>query len=135
MSFFSPLRRFAVVGASSNPEKYGYKVLEWYKSRELLVTPVNPKGEEILGLKSFKSLKEVLDSSSDDFSVSVITPPRVSLSTLEEVGTNPRLKWVWFQPGSYDKKVIEYCQHNKLNVIYRGHCILVEGDFMLEEGK
>lgn len=34
--------RFAVAGASSDPAKYGHKVLSWYQRHNLHVTPINP---------------------------------------------------------------------------------------------
>lgn len=51
----------AVVGASANPRKYGYMTLEsllkgGYRGR---IYPVNPKGGEILGLKTYPSLKDL----------------------------------------------------------------------------
>jgi predicted CoA-binding protein len=33
---------FSVLGASSDRAKYGNKVLRWYQSRGLPVTPINP---------------------------------------------------------------------------------------------
>lgn len=35
-------KHFAVAGASTNPSKFGYKVLAWYKQHDLPVTPINP---------------------------------------------------------------------------------------------
>jgi acetyl coenzyme A synthetase (ADP forming)-like protein len=57
---FEP-RSVAVIGASSDPTKIGYKVMEnivscGYKGR---IYPINPKGGEIMGLKAYKSIAEV----------------------------------------------------------------------------
>ncbi len=53
-SLFNP-DSIAVIGASRDPKKVGYAVLNnlirfGYKGQ---IYPVNPSGEEILGLKSF----------------------------------------------------------------------------------
>ncbi|RLA94075.1 MAG: acetyl CoA synthetase, partial [Deltaproteobacteria bacterium] len=58
--FFEP-RSIAVVGASANRSKGGYRVLqnliEWgYTGR---IYPVNPKADEILGLKVYPSIEDL----------------------------------------------------------------------------
>ena len=54
-------RSIAVVGASQNPNKVGHKVVEelgkWGYQGQLY--PVNPKGEEILGLKTYRRLQDI----------------------------------------------------------------------------
>jgi acetate---CoA ligase (ADP-forming) len=57
---FEP-RSVAVIGASHEPAKIGFKVLEniikgGFKGR---IYPINPKGGEIMGLKVYKSINEV----------------------------------------------------------------------------
>ena len=49
ISFFSSSRQYAVAGASNNPSKFGYKILNWYILHDLPVIPINPKEQEILG--------------------------------------------------------------------------------------
>jgi acetyltransferase len=60
--FFNP-RSVAVIGASTNPEKLGYAVLDNLVSggyiNEGAVFPVNPKAGEILGLKAYPSVQEI----------------------------------------------------------------------------
>jgi len=60
--FFNP-SSVAVIGASTNPEKLGYAVLENLVSggfvQQGTVYPVNPKAEEILGLPVFPSVLEI----------------------------------------------------------------------------
>ena len=54
-------RSVAVIGASNNPGKYGYMtVASMLKGGyEGKIYPVNPKGGEILGLKAYRSLKDL----------------------------------------------------------------------------
>lgn len=51
----------AVVGASNNPEKFGYKIFKNILDAGFQgeVFPVNPKGEEILGRRSLRSVDEL----------------------------------------------------------------------------
>src|SRR5262245_66170660 len=68
-------KRFAVVGASTNREKYGNKVLRVYQQNELEVVPVNPAGGEIEGLTAYTDLPSIPGTIDG---VSIITPPKVT---------------------------------------------------------
>ncbi len=61
-SFFNP-KSIAIFGASTNPNKSGYKLLQNiiehnYKGK---LYPINPKGGKILGLNLYKSINEIVD--------------------------------------------------------------------------
>ncbi len=115
-------KAFAVVGASNNPEKYGYKVVEALKKLSKNIYPVNPKETQILGLAVFKELRDIKEKI--DIVVFVL-PPKISFEVLK---TNPRKKWhYWFQPGSFDDRVIEYCKEKGLNFT-NDKCIIVESE-------
>lgn len=71
-SLFSP-DSIAVIGASRDPKKVGYAVLNNlirfnYQGR---IYPVNPSGEEILGLKSFPKVSDI----GEKFDLAVIAVP------------------------------------------------------------
>ncbi len=75
-SLFEP-RALAVIGASANPEKIGYRIVEnvvrsGYQGD---VFPINPRGGEILGLRVYKTLAEVEEAI--DVAVIVIPAERV----------------------------------------------------------
>jgi len=59
---FNP-KSVAVIGASSNQGKVGYSVLNNIKKDGFKgkVYPINPKSDEILGFKAYKSVKDVPD--------------------------------------------------------------------------
>ncbi len=71
----------AVIGASHNPRKIGYVVLQNLKNNGYKgnVYPVNPKGGEILGFKVYRSVDEI-----PDVDLSVITLPAESTVKLFE---------------------------------------------------
>lgn len=54
-------KRIAVVGLSANPEKTSYMVSKAMQDAGYEIIPVNPaaEGEEILGVKAVKSLKDI----------------------------------------------------------------------------
>ncbi len=89
-SFFNP-KAIAVIGASTNPSKLGYAVLDnlvngGFLSKKRRVYPINPKAAEILGHKAFPSVLEV--PGEIDLAVIVIPYPIVpeSLRTCGEKG-------------------------------------------------
>lgn len=51
----------AIVGASANPAKFGYKVVEYLQKGGFTgrIYPINPKAEQICGLSAFGSLSDV----------------------------------------------------------------------------
>lgn len=58
-SFFRPHAVYVVTGASTDPSKFGYRILGWYAQRSLPVVPVNPKSPVIFGLPSLKTVEQV----------------------------------------------------------------------------
>lgn len=53
------VKRIAVVGLSDNPERTSYMVSKAMQDAGYEIIPVNPKADEILGVKAVKSLKEI----------------------------------------------------------------------------
>lgn len=146
-SFFGSQREYAVLGATRNSSKFGFKILNWYVNHDLPVVPINPKEEEILGQKVVPSIIPVLVAISekkdipphalsgvDGLSISFLTPPRITLSTLDEIGSLPDyrnlVRGVWFQPGSYDQPVLDKVAELGLSdrAVHADECILVRGE-------
>ncbi|MHB8880028.1 MAG: acetate--CoA ligase alpha subunit [Thermodesulfovibrionales bacterium] len=80
----------AVIGASKDPQKVGYAVLNnlqrfGYKGR---ILPVNPKTDEILGLKTFKNISEI--DGTVDLAVVAIPAPLVPAALRECVSKGIR---------------------------------------------
>lgn len=114
-------KRFGVVGASANREKYGNKVLRVYQQRGLDVVPVNPAGGEVEGLTAYADLASVpgqLDG------VSIITPPKVTEQVVAQVLARG-IKQIWMQPGAESPVAVALAEQAGANVIAGGPCILV----------
>jgi len=78
-------RSVAIVGASSNPEKLGYEILNNLINMgyEGPIYPINPKADEVLGLKAYPSLTDVgkpIDV------IAVIVPGKFAPGVIEEAG-------------------------------------------------
>ncbi|KAF2125098.1 NAD(P)-binding protein [Dothidotthia symphoricarpi CBS 119687] len=128
--FSSP--RFAVAGASSDPQKFGYKVFAWYLQHSLPATPINPRSPSVSILRrdhpTVPSPSALSDPPASSYSLSVITPPAVTKKLLQEA-KEAGVPAVWLQPGSFDRDVLEYARANfKAAIAGDGACVLVDGE-------
>lgn len=117
--FTSPV--FGVVGASTNRDKYGNKVLRCYQQNDLSVIPVHPKEEQVEGVDCVAS---VADLPADVQSISIITPPQITEKVVEQAAAHG-IKNIWMQVGSESPVAVQYCEEQGLNVIADGSCVLV----------
>ncbi|ORZ14799.1 NAD(P)-binding protein, partial [Absidia repens] len=120
--------KFAVVGASTSRAKYGNKVLRWYQAHKLNVVPLHPKEPEIEGIATLTSLDQLVDPQLT--SVSVITPPSITLQVLKDC-QRLGISKIWLQPGAENKQVLDTAQELDLKIIAGGPCILVDGPSLL----
>ena len=111
---FMAMKKFAVVGATDNTEKFGYKIFKNLKDRGYEVYPVNLKAEEIDGIKVFHTLSEIpVKVDVVDFVVPAAVTEEI-LKECKELG----LKKIWLQPGSESENTIKYCQENDMKVLH-----------------
>jgi predicted CoA-binding protein len=107
-------KRFAVVGATSNTEKNGYRIFKNLTRRGYEVYPVNPGLEELEGVKCYHSLADIpvrVDV------VDFVVPPKVTEATLKEC-KRLGLDRIWLQPGSESEAALAFCRENKLRVVH-----------------
>jgi predicted CoA-binding protein len=114
-------KRFAVVGASTDREKYGNKVLRVYRQNNLDAVPINPKANQVEGLKAYSDLASVPGTVDG---VSIITPPAVTENVVAEA-VKRGIKNIWMQPGAESALAIDLAEQGGANVIAGGPCILV----------
>jgi len=81
--FFKP-QSVAVIGASGSPGKLGYVIVKNIADSDFsgAVYPVNPKSDEILGYKVYRSLKEI--PGAVDLVVTALPTPKLTVATVEE---------------------------------------------------
>ncbi len=103
----------AVIGASSNPAKFGNKAVRAYMQIGYDVYPVNPKETMIEGVKAYPS---VLDIPVPLDMVSLYLPPAVGFKVLSDIARKG-CKELWLNPGTESEELIERATELKLNVI------------------
>lgn len=116
---------FAVVGASTNREKYGNLVLRAYLQSGKTVYAINPRAEEIEGVKAYADLSSLPEPV---HGVSTIVPPTITEQVVEEAGSLG-IKYIWMQPGSESPSAIERARQLGMRVIAGGPCLLVAVGF------
>jgi len=111
---FMKQKRFAVVGATDNPQKYGNQVVKNLKGRGYEVYPINPRLKELEGLDCYPTLADIpVKVDVVDF----VVPPEATESILKqckELG----LSRIWLQPGSESETAITFCHENNLKVVH-----------------
>lgn len=112
---------FAVVGASTNRDKYGNKVLRCYLQHGKEVYPINPRADQIEGVRCFPALDKTPKLPG---AISVITPPKITEQVVEEAA-KLGIDWIWMQPGAESPEAIAKAEGLGLRVIAGGPCVLV----------
>ncbi|CAO1633906.1 unnamed protein product [Jaminaea pallidilutea] len=136
--FFSS-KQFAVAGASLDERKIGNKVVKWYKSHGFDTIPIHPKESTVEDLSTVASVFDLMDA--PETSLSIITPPKISLPIVKTAVLELNIPWVWLQPGAEDDDLKDWVDSLpdddlKSRIIFGGPCILVEGEELAQaEGK
>jgi predicted CoA-binding protein len=112
---------FGVVGASTNPDKYGNKILRCYQQNDYPVIPVHPSETQVEGVDCVASVADLPEGVS---SISIITPPKVTEKVVEQAAAKG-IRNIWMQPGAESPAAVKYCEDQGLNVIADGSCLLV----------
>ena len=127
--WFVKEQTFAVVGVSSDPEKWGAKIYLTMKARGYEVYPINPKYEEVFGDRCYSGVSEL--PVKPDVVITVV-PPKVTLHILKEC-LKAGVKKVWMQPGSESDDAVKFCHENNMTCMH-SQCFVVDGlktDFVI----
>jgi hypothetical protein len=114
-------KTWAVVGASANPQKYGYKVYKRLLQERYNVYAVNPNCKDIEGVPCYPELSRLPEVPGV---VSVIVPPAAGIGVLEEAAVQG-IKRLWFQPGAESSEIIDKADRIGLEIVHH-KCVLVE---------
>lgn len=104
---------YAIVGASNNPQKYGYIVMNNLQQAGFKLVPINLQEKMILGQKVYASLSEYPRKIG---AVIFVVPPKIALAVLPEV-KQLAINKVWFQPGSESQEALDFCLANEIEAV------------------
>jgi predicted CoA-binding protein len=103
----------AIIGASTDRNKFGNKAVRAFLRRGYTVFPVNPKETEIEGLPAFKSIAEIPERPN---LVSVYLPPPVLLKVLPAIAAKG-CDELWLNPRTESDEVLIAAEKLGLNII------------------
>ncbi len=113
--------KIALVGVSSDKNKFGYKIFEDLLANGFKVKGINPRNGEILNQRIYRNLAE-LEEIPDV--VLTVVKPEVTEKVVEEAH-HLGIKRIWMQPGSQSELAIEKAQKYGIEVTY-GKCFMRE---------
>ena len=103
----------AVIGASSDRNKFGNKAVRAFAARGFVVLPINPREAEIEGLKAYAS---VLDVPGPIDMATVYVPASAGARAMADVARKG-IPEVWLNPGADDDEVIAAARAHGLQPI------------------
>jgi predicted CoA-binding protein len=117
---FVQQRTIAVVGVSSNTDKYGYKVWRNLRGRGYRVLGVNPRLEALEGERIYPSLAALPEKPDG---VVVITPPKITEQIVDEAA-DAGIPRFWMQPGAESDEAIARAEARGLRVVHDA-CVML----------
>jgi hypothetical protein len=114
-------KTFAVVGASTNPEKYGHIAYVDLKRFGKTVYPVNPRAATVDGDPCYPSIAAL--PAVPDVVVAVI-PPALTERLVDELAA-AGVRNLWIQPGAESAVAIAKARAAGIRVVSGGPCVMV----------
>ncbi len=113
------MKTWAVVGANTNPSKYGNMIYRKLKKKGYKVYAVNPMYDMVEGDICYKSLSDLPEKPDV---VNFVVPPKRSVRYAEEA-KRLGITNLWFQPGTSDDTVMDKVEELGLSAVQ--DCALV----------
>jgi uncharacterized protein len=103
----------AVIGASSNRQKFGNRAVRAFRRQGYTVFPINPHEGEVEGLKSYASVLDVPEAID---MATFYVPPDVGEKVMIEVAKKG-IAEVWLNPGSESDTLVQLARSLKIEPI------------------
>jgi len=119
---FKEVKTIAVIGLSPNPQKDSHKVAAYLQKVGYKIVPVYPKGEEILGERVYKSLKEIpfkIDM------VDIFRKPAAVMPIVEAAIERGDVKVIWMQVGIVNNEAAKKAKEAGMKVV-QNRCSMVD---------
>jgi len=103
----------AVIGASSDPRKFGNRAVRAFRRQGYTVIPINPNESQVDGLKTYAS---VLDVPVAIDMATFYVPPDVGEIVMRDVAIK-QIPEVWLNPGSESDTLLSLARSLKVEPI------------------
>ena len=113
------MKTVAVIGASSNRQKFGNKALRAFAKNGYTVFPINPTESEVEGHKAYAS---VLDVPGPIDMATIYVPAEVGVAVMDDL-VKKGIPEVWLNPGADRREVVEKARAVGLKTVV--HCSII----------
>ncbi len=112
---------WAVVGASTNPEKYGYLVYKSLKAAGKTAYPVNPRAQTIDNDPCYPDVAAL--PAVPDAAVAIIPPALTEklIPALAQAG----IRKLWLQPGAESPAAVAAAREHHITLVHGNPCLMV----------
>ena len=113
------MKTVAVIGASSNRQKFGNKALRAFAKNGYTVFPINPTETEVEGHKAYAS---VLDVPGPIDMATIYVPASVGVAVMDDL-VKKGIPEVWLNPGADAREVVARARALGLKTV--AHCSII----------
>jgi len=117
---------YAIIGATNNKAKYGYKVFKDLIDKGFQVIPINPNYKEVAGIDCYPDLIS-LNERPD---VVVLMVSEENAQKIIQDCLDLELDRIWFQPGSEFESAVTQAQEAGFDIMV-DKCIMKETNELL----
>ena len=114
----------AIIGASSDPGKYGNRAVRAYQAQGWTVYPVNPREPTVEGLRAYPTVSELPEPVDR---ASLYVPPAVGLALLDAIAARGA-KELWVNPGAGSPELLARAEQLGLNPVEACSIIAASAD-------
>ena len=107
-------KSFAIIGASNEMLKYGYELVVVLKDAGYNIFPINPKYEEIEGVKCYPSLRELPEK--PEVIIIALAPTKTE-SVIKSIEDSDGIIF-WLPPNCYNEEAVTFCKDNNISFVY-----------------
>jgi len=113
------MKTVAVIGASSNRDKFGNKALRAFAHKGYTVYPINPTESDVEGHTAFRS---VLDVPGPIELATIYVPAAIGVAVMDDIAKKG-IPEVWLNPGADAPQVVEKARSLGLKTVR--HCSII----------
>ena len=121
----------ALFWASAREESLALKLQIRLQKEWVQIFPINPRYPEIYCTACYPNFEEVYNEGQRVDLFVFMTNPELTLDLLSD-NLKFWVKKVWFQPWTFDDKVLDFCRENSLD-FNTEHCMIVAPLSIVEE--
>jgi len=107
------MKTVAVIGASSNRDKFGNKAVRAFAQRGYTVIPINPAENNVEGYQAYRSVLDV--PGHIDLATLYVAPP-IGVQVMDDLAKKG-IPEVWLNPGADDRSVVDKAQSLGLKTV------------------